>query len=278
MTQNVHPLFSNPSTIWTAAEVFSDIAEWSPLLKTTSDTLTEIISNGIVQESSRLYVNGSIGLDSMTAIASLAITISEIDMKALIYPLPATNEKLLETMLYLLNSDLSLHTFNFWIEFAEASLDVDDGHRGDVWLQRALQILLEKSAWRDDVDQEEWTAYRMDVADVFESICEVLGYETMNSLMASYLENAGQREDIQERASVLLLRVVLIVSQVLEATLFFLSSVRQEFKLADVIQQNLFPWIFEILEVTAIDPDLAILLRKTGLTFFGTSVISSLMT
>jgi hypothetical protein len=179
-------------------------------LKSTSDTLIQIIANDIVQESSRLYVNGSIGLDSMTAIASLAITISEIDVQALVYPLPATNSKLLETMLYLLDSDLSLHTFNFWIEFAEASLDVDDGHRGDVWLQRALRILLEKSAWRDDVDPEEWIAYRMDVADVFEGICEVLGYETMNSLMTSYLENAGQREDIQERALVFLLAVVLI--------------------------------------------------------------------
>jgi hypothetical protein len=138
----------------------------------------------------------------MTAIASLAITISEIDVQALVYPLPATNSKLLETMLYLLDSDLSLHTFNFWIEFAEASLDVDDGHRGDVWLQRALRILLEKSAWRDDVDHDEWTAYRMDVADVFEGICEVLGYETMNSMMTSYLENAGQRENIQETALV----------------------------------------------------------------------------
>ena len=73
-----------------------------------------------------------------------------------------------------------------------------------MWLQRALQVLLEKSAWRDDVDHEEWTAYRMDVADVFEAICEVFGDETMNSLMAGYLENAGQREDIQERAVVLL--------------------------------------------------------------------------
>lgn len=133
--------------------------------------------------------------------ASLAITVSELDVEELLHP-TATNAKLLETMLFLLNSDLSIHTFNFWIEFAEACLDFDDGHRGDNWLQSALQILLDKSSWRDDLDTEEWTGYRMDVVDVFEGICEVLGYHVMNATMARYLEKAGQGGHIQERAVV----------------------------------------------------------------------------
>jgi hypothetical protein len=126
-----------------------------------------------------------------------------MDVEGLLHP-TATSSKLLETMLFLLKSDFSLQTFNFWMEFVEASFDFDDGHSGDIWLKRALQILLEKSSYREHIDIgiEDWTAYRVDVVDVFEGICEVLGYDIMNSIVADYLNEAGHQGNIQDRAVV----------------------------------------------------------------------------
>ena len=138
-------------------------------------------------------------LDSFSSMAYLAITLAESEAEKLLDPVTPLTSKILETMLFLLNSEISSRTFNFWISFAEASVDIDDGHRGDPWLQRALPILLQISSWRQDVDQEEWSGYRIDVVEVFEGICEVLDYETISSIVANWLEVAARREDTQEK-------------------------------------------------------------------------------
>jgi hypothetical protein len=201
---NVGAFFTNSGTIWTAADVFNDIAESSSLSKSTMKTLLEIISHDIVQKSFEMYGNGSIGQDSFIAISSLAVTLAESFSEQLIDPLTPLNVNLLETMLFLLSTDQGSRTFNFWISFAEASVDIEDGHRGDAWLQRTLPILLDKSSWRDNVDEEEWFGYRTDVVELFEGICEVLGYKTITSIVMSCLENAAARENIQDRIVVCL--------------------------------------------------------------------------
>ena len=199
LTSNVARFFSNHGTVLVAAEVYNDIAEWSSLPKSTTQVLSEIIASGIVQESYQLYVHESLGLDSFSSIALLAITLAESVAERLLDPITPLSSKILETILFLLNSDLSSRTFNFWISFAEASADIDDGHRGDQWLQQVLPILLEKSSWREDVDDEEWSGYRTDVVEVFEGICEVLEYETINSAVTSWLGAAADREHGQEK-------------------------------------------------------------------------------
>lgn len=193
-TSNVARFFTNPGTIWAAAEVYNDIAEWSSLPKSTRQTLSEIIASNIVQESYQLYLNESIGLDSFSSIAFLGITLAESEAEKLLDPLTPLSSKLLETMLFLLNSDIGSRTFNFWVSFAEGSVDIGDGHRGDPWLQQTLPLLLEKSSWGEDIDHEEWIGYRTDVVEVLEGICEVLEYETINSVVTNWLGIAANRE------------------------------------------------------------------------------------
>jgi hypothetical protein len=201
---NVGAFFTNSRTIWTAADVFNDIAESSSLPKSTMQTLLEIISHDIVPKSFEMYGNGSIGQDSFIAISSLAVTLAESFSEQLIDPLTPLNTNLLETMLFLLSTDQGSRTFNFWISFAEASVDIDDGHRAEAWLQRTLPILLDKSSWRDDGDEEEWFGYRTDVVELFEGICEVLGHESITSVVMSCLENAAARENRQDKIVVYL--------------------------------------------------------------------------
>ena len=196
---NVRRFFAIPETTWVAAEVYNDLAEWFSLPKSTIQVLLEIIASDIVQESYQLYLDESIGLDSFSSIAYLAITLAESEAEKLLDPVTPLSSKILEAMLFLLNSEISSRTFNFWISFAEASVDIDDGRRGYLWLQQALPVLLQISSWREDVDQEEWNGYRMDVVEVFEGICEVLDYETINSIVANWLEAAARREDTQEK-------------------------------------------------------------------------------
>lgn len=170
----------------------------------------EIIASDIVQESYQLYLDESIGLNSFSSIAYLAVTLAESEAGRLLDPLTPLTSKILETMLFLLNSEVSSQTFNFWISFAETSVDVDDGHQGDLWLQRALPLLLQKSLWREDADREEWSGYRIDVVEVFEGICEVLDYETINSIVENWLEAAAGREDTREKMVVFQLPQVVI--------------------------------------------------------------------
>jgi hypothetical protein len=129
----------------------------------------------------------------------LAITLAESAAEKLLDPLPPLHSKFLETMLFLLNSDFSSRTFNFWISFAEASIDFGDNDQGDRWLQRALPFLLEKSSRREDIDHEELMGYRTDVVEVFEFICEALEYDTINSVVTNWLAAAASREQQDEK-------------------------------------------------------------------------------
>jgi hypothetical protein len=196
---NVRRFFAIPETAWVAAEVYNDLAEWFSLPKATMQILLETVTSDIVQESYQLYLGGSIGFGCFSSMAYLAITLAESEAEKLLDSVTPLTSKILETMLFLLNSEISSRTFNFWISFAEASIDIGDGHPGDPWLKRALLVLLQISSWREDADQEEWSGYRIDVVEVFEGICEVLDYETINSIVATWLEAAVRREDTQEK-------------------------------------------------------------------------------
>jgi len=55
----------------------------------------------------------------------------------------------------------------------------------------------------------------------------------------------------------------------LEATLFFVLSVKSEFTLGQNVQETVLQWIFEILDNTSLNSEPAILLHKTVLNFFG---------
>lgn len=129
----------------------------------------------------------------------MAITLAESAAEKLLDPLSPLNSKFLEIMLFLLNSEFSSRTFNFWISFAEASIDFGHDDQGDRWLQRALPFLLEKSSRREDMDYEEWMGYRTDVVEVFESICEALEYDTINSVVTNWLAAAASREHQDEK-------------------------------------------------------------------------------
>jgi len=202
---NVGRFFANSGTIWTAADVFSEIAEGASLPKTTLQTLSQIVTSGVVQESYHLYLSSSLAIDAFSSISQLAITLAEADVEKLLDPLTPLNQKLLEVMVFLADTEISARTFNFWQSFAEASVDVGESHEGDFWLQQVLPKLLEKSAWRDDLDLEELSAYRMDVVEVFEAICEVLESEKLNSAVTDWLESASLKQDSETKVVVFVL-------------------------------------------------------------------------
>jgi len=188
-----------------AADAFNEIAEWTILSKTTRQTLSEIVTSGLIQESYHIYLTSSIGFDAFTSISLLAITLVEAEVGKLLTPLTPLNEKFLEIMLFLLDTGMSSRTFNFWASFAEASVDIGEGHEGNIWLQRVLPKLLEKSAWQDDLDYEEWSAYRTDVVEVFEAICEVLERETLNTVVTEWLDVAARKLDSEAKVVVFIL-------------------------------------------------------------------------
>lgn len=196
ISADIRGFFNNLGVVWTAAEVFSDLAELSTLPKSISLVLREILTEDLVQESYKFYLAGSVGIDAVTAVASLAIIIAEETTVEMIDHPSHQTSKLLETMLFLLNSDLSSRTFNFWVSFAEASVYEDESTAGP-WLQKVLGITLGKTCWKDDLDQEEWSAYRTDVIEVFEGLSEVLNPEILNTSVTSHLDMAANGYDIQ---------------------------------------------------------------------------------
>jgi hypothetical protein len=189
---HLRELFLNLGTVQTAAEVFNDVTEWTSLKSNSNEMLELITTTDILQRSI------DIDYDMFAALASLTITLGESIADAILEPFTPINARLLEIMLLLLDSDVSIRTFTFWVSFAEASVDVGDGRHGEPWLERALPILLQKSAWRD-IDPDEWIAYRMDVVEMFEGICEVLGHEKINSVVLGCLENAARCGALEER-------------------------------------------------------------------------------
>ena len=161
--------------------------------------LKKLVTSAIVQESHRLYLDGTLEPESFFAIAILAIRLAETEAEKLVKDLNPMNSNLLEIMLFLLGSDLSSRTFTFWVSFAEATVDVGAGRRGEPWLRQALVLLLEKSTWQEDVDEDQWMGYRTDVIEVFEVICEATEFETVNSVITSWLDNAARLENAMEK-------------------------------------------------------------------------------
>ena len=213
ISMEIRGFFNDLDVVWTAAEVLSDIAEWSKLPKSISQVVREILADDLVQESYKFYLAGSVGIDAVTAVASLAIAVAEEATVELIDHATPQASKLLETMMFLLNSDLSSRTFNFWASFAEASVDGDESI-AEPWLQKVLGITLERTCWRDDLDHEEWSAYRTDVVEVFEGLSEVLSPEILNTSVASHLDMTANGYDAQAK--------IVVCSQFL-ATIFILD-------------------------------------------------------
>jgi hypothetical protein len=199
LNRNVGRIFGHSGTIWTAADVYGDIAEWGSLSKSVDRNLKELLTSDIIQQAHRAYAEGGIGLDSFSAIGLLAIRIAETEAEKLLEDLSPINSKLLDIMLFLLSSELSSRTFTFWISFAEASVDVGDGGQGDPWLRSSLALLLEKATWTQETDEDEWMGYRTDVLEVFEVICEAMGFETVNSVVTTWLDNATTSENSTEK-------------------------------------------------------------------------------
>jgi hypothetical protein len=199
MNRNVGRVFGHFRTIYPAADVYGDIAEWGSLSKSVERNLKELFATDIVQGSYRSYAVGAIGLDSSSSIGLLAIRLAETEAEKLLEDLSPINSKLLDIMLFLLSSELSSRTFTFWISFAEASVDVGDGGQGEPWLRSSLALLLEKATWTQETDEDEWMGYRTDVVEVFEVICEAMGFETVNSVVTTWLDNATTSENSTEK-------------------------------------------------------------------------------
>jgi len=267
--RNIGRFFTNACTIWTAADVYGDIVEWASLSKSAEHELKKLVASDTIQESHRLYLDGELGPESFSAIAVLAIRLAETEAEKLLEDLNPINSNLLEIMLFLLASDLSSRTFTFWVSFAEASLDLGDGRHGESWLRQALVLLLEKATWQEDVDEHEWVGYRTDVVEVFEVICEATEFETVNSVMTSWLDNATRLDNAMEKLVVQIPAALVADGKYLEVALFFLTSVEKEFRLSHSAQQTLLRWIFEILEGASPHSEPVILLYKTVLSFFG---------
>jgi hypothetical protein len=211
ISAEIRRFFDNLEVVWTAAEVFSEIAEWGePLSESISEVLREILANGFVQESYQFYLAGSIGIGAITAVALLAIAVAEEA------PVDSTPQgsKILETMLFLLNSEVSSRTFNFWVLFAETNFDSYVEAAAVPWLQRVLSITLEKACWKDDLDHEEWSAYRTDVVEVFEAMTCILKPKILNASVTSYLNITNNGYDIQEK---------IVVSSQFLVTIFILD-------------------------------------------------------
>jgi hypothetical protein len=199
LNRNADRVFGHSGTIWIAADVYGDIAEWGSLSKSVHRSLKELLASDIIQQAHRIYAEGKIGLDSFSAIGLLAIRLAETEAEKLLEDLSPINSKLLDIMLFMLGSDLSSRTFTFWISFAEASVDVGDGGQGEPWLRTALALLLEKAKWAEETNEDEWMGYRTDVVEVFEVICEAMGFETVNSVVTISLDNATMSENSTEK-------------------------------------------------------------------------------
>lgn len=201
---NIGTFFCNSEIFWTAAEVFSDMAEWSSIPKSVAKRLQDNLSGDLVQQSYNSYLAGTVGIDAMTAVASLVITLAEETKEDLLeYPTPQA-AKVLGTMLFLLKSDMSPLTFDFWEFFALGCIEMGvRGHRRtEVCIQQALTITIEKMYWRDDLDHDEWTAYRTDVVELLNALSRALKPDTLTTITTNYMKIAASKVEIQEKVVV----------------------------------------------------------------------------
>lgn len=201
---NIRTFFCNSEIFWTAAEVFSDMAEWSSIPKSVAKRLQDNLSGDLVQQSYNLYLAGTVGIDAMTAVASLVVTLAEETKEDLLeYPTPQA-AKVLGTMLFLLKSDMSSLTFDFWEFFAIGCIEMGvRGHRRtEICIQQALTITIEKMYWRDDLDHDEWTAYRTDVVELLNALSRALKRDTLTTITTNYMKIAASKVEIQEKVVV----------------------------------------------------------------------------
>ena len=201
---NIGTFFCNSDIFWTAAEVFSDMAEWSSIPKSVAKRLQDNLSGDLVQQSYNSYLAGTVGIDAMTAVASLVITLAEETKEDLLeYPTPQA-AKVLGTMLFLLKSDMSSLTFDFWEFFAIGCIEMGlRGHRRiEICIQQALTITIEKMYWRDDLDHDEWTAYRTDVVELLNALSRALKPDTLTTITTNYMKIAASKVEIQEKVVV----------------------------------------------------------------------------
>jgi len=77
------------------------------------------------------------------------------------------------------------------------------GHRRtEICIQQALTITIEKMYWRDDLDHDEWTAYRTDVVELLNALSRALKRDTLTTITTNYMKIAASKVEIQEKVVV----------------------------------------------------------------------------
>jgi hypothetical protein len=195
--------FHDAETIWSIAIVFNDISEWETLPRTIIEQIAEIIAeNDLIQQSYKLFRETHISVASWMALASLTSTVSLEKPDLTIHPYEPIHSKLIDLMLFLLdNAEACSVTFSFWLQFAEDQ--IIELHTEDKWLQQALIILIEKSAWTGGDDEEvEYRRQGILDLDLLETICEALGTEKTDSFVNNCLDKVTELSDLNATLTV----------------------------------------------------------------------------
>jgi len=132
---------------------------------------------------SKSYFADALPIEQFPLVAQLAITVAEFEIDDIFDLEDQRHEDIMNAMTILLRDmNFSSKTFTFWIAFSMACREVQHD-RGVKWLVNAMGIALENSKWRQDVDIEEWTGYRNDVEELFESFSETLGDDDIRGVV-----------------------------------------------------------------------------------------------
>jgi len=183
------PNFFEPQTRWVAAEVFSDLGDWYTFSETVQYSLAQLIDEyNLIEGTYEEYRAHSIEFHSFMSMAMLAIVLAESMEERLFVPNLPCRSRVMETMLFLVDTELSSRTFNFWISFAENSSEIEDKQQGYPWLEQAFTQFFMKMC-ESGGDEMEWLSYRADVIEVFESILCMLGPAFLNSAVQQALDS-----------------------------------------------------------------------------------------
>jgi len=192
---NTTAFFQDRGTIFTAAEVYNELADLNVVPRSTLLLLADVIaSNDIVQNYYANYKEDMIDITSFRSLAALTINIFEGTSEEIWTTNHDMGAALLDIMEFLLDSDFSDLTFTFWI-------DVCEGHlfrHADPWIRRIPLLLLARCKYNENNDQDEWRRYREDVTELFEAICQHLGSEIMEPIVMQYLIGAVETQESTE--------------------------------------------------------------------------------
>src|SRR5579859_5970948 len=141
----------------------------------------------------------------------LAISIAKARCTIMLQHFNDDSNRLLATMLFVLDTSLSQDTFSFWSSFAEASTEVNTNKFPEGYLLDALTILLRRCNKRffHEARQE---YYREEVRKVFENICKAVDPDLITAIVRQHLDNVSGYIDQADAVSVCLIQMELICS------------------------------------------------------------------